>query len=259
MKKVSIKTILTFALTLIVGTSFGQIKLLKGVRDNMMDDRFKDLKLAKYEIDKVMLDPDTKDLCASFAWKGVVYSDIALSTDEEILALDADGTAAKQAGEAFLKYFACGEEEQERYDAKEAAKIYLTYAGIACFNKGIQASDQKGNFNVVKDYMTIVDKLMAYDKDEKLKGNNVSSEKANYLIWRAAYIDSLVDQEIIYLQKLMDYPSYMNSDVFVRMAEIYSARKEYEKAMGFLEKGKAKIPQKSSSFLDMQINIEIDR
>lgn len=236
-----------------------QIKLLKGIRDNMMDEANKDVALAKYEIDKVMLHPETKDMCAAWAWKGLVYSDIALSPDSSIYKLDENQNAAELAAEAFLKFYACSEEEQEKIDAKVAADAYLVNAISACWNKAVFVSREPGKYYEVKKLMGYVERLLVYDKDEAAKKNSVTKEQAIYAVWRSAYVDTLLDEEIISLEKLIAVPNYMNSIVFIRMAEIYSAKKQFEKALEYLEKGKAKIPQKASDFLDMQINIEIER
>src|SRR5690606_26798967 len=88
---------------------------------------------------------------------------------------------------------------------------------------------------------------------------NVSAEKAAYFTWSAAYRDSLVSEELYYLNNLAENPRYYNSDVFVRLSQIYSERKEYDKAMAILDKGIAKIPQKNAAFLEQQINIELNR
>ena len=236
-----------------------QVKLLKGIRDNMMDDANKDVNLAKYEIDKVMLHPETKDMCAAYAWKGLVYADIAMSGDSSIAKLDLNNNAAEVSAECFLKFYACSPEDQEKIDAKTAADAYLVNSISACWNKAVYISREKGKYYEVKKLMGYVESLLVYDKDEQAKKNSVTREQAIYAVWRAAYIDTLVNEEIISLEKLIAVPNYMNSVVYVRMAEIYSAKKEYDKALEYLEKGKAKIPQKSSDFLDMQINIEIER
>ena len=236
-----------------------QVKLLKGIRDNMMDEQNKDVALAKYEIDKVMLHPETKDMCAAWAWKGIVYSDIALSSDSTIYKLDENHNAAELSAEAFLRFYACSEEEQKKIDGKIAADACLVNAISACWNKAVYVSREPGKYYEVKKLMGYVESLLVYDKDEAAKKNSVTREQAIYAIWRSAYVDTLIDEEIVSLEKLIAVPNYMNSIVFIRMAEIYSAKKQYEKALEYLEKGKTKIPQKASDFLDMQINIEIER
>ncbi len=240
-------------------SSYSQIKLLRGVRDNIMDESNKNVSLAKYEIDKVMQHTDTRDMCAAWAWKGVVYSEVALSGDTSVRALDKDNSAALASGEAFLRFYACSVEEQEKVDALVAANLYVVNAISACWNEAIYASQKKGSYEIVKKHMLVVEKLLPYDKEEKAKGNGVTREQALYAIWRTAYNDSLIDEEIIYLEKLMEIPTYLNSYIYVRMAQILSEKKKYDKALEYLDKGKLKIPQKSGDFLDMQINIEIER
>jgi tetratricopeptide (TPR) repeat protein len=259
MKKQFLAPILFLSMVSSITQLNAQVKLLKGIRDNMMDDQNKDVALAKYEIDKVMLHPETKDMCAAWAWKGLVYSDIAMSGDSSIYKLDENHNAAELSAEAFLKFYSCSEEEQEKIDAKTAADAYLVNSISACWNKAVYVSREPGKYYEVKKLMGYVERLLVYDKEEKAKTNNVTREQAIYAVWRAAYIDTLVDEEIVSLEKLIAVPNYMNYVVFIRMAEIYSAKKQYEKALEYLEKGKAKIPQKSSDFLDMQINIEIER
>lgn len=259
MKKSILIPVFTAVIISIPSLGSAQVKNLKGVRDNISDEVNKDIAWSKYEIDKVMQHPDTRDMCAAWAWKGVVYAEVANSTDSNIIKLDTEHNAAKQSGEAFVKFFACSEDEQDKYDAKRAASSGVVNAIFACWNAGVAVSSEKGKFAEVRDYMTLVEKMIPYDKEEQAKKYRVTTEQALFMIWRAAWMDSLVNEEIVYLEKLMSIPSYMNADVFIRMAEIMSSRKEYDKGLEYLEKGKIKIPQKAGDFLDMQINIEIER
>lgn len=241
-------------------SSNAQVKLLKSVRDNMSDQQNSDVALAKYDIDKVLLHPDTKDMCATFAWQAAVYSSIANSGDSLIRNLDKDNTAAATSGDALMKFYACSSEEREKLDGNTAADFYLIYVISACWNEAVYASQNANSFESVKRHMTLVDQLIPYDsKEEKAKNASITREKALYEIWKSAFKDSLVNEEIIYLEKLMEIPSYMNSYIYVRMAQILSDKKEYDKALTYLDKGKEKIPQKAGDFLDMQINIEIER
>jgi hypothetical protein len=54
-------------------------------------------------------------------------------------------------------------------------------------------------------------------------------------------------------------PKYNNAYVFVRLSEIYIARKDFDKALEVLAKGKEKIPAKAGDFLNAEISLEIDR
>jgi tetratricopeptide (TPR) repeat protein len=118
---------------------------------------------------------------------------------------------------------------------------------------------EKGKYEETKKYFQYVVDLYDFDEDQNAKNVGVSKENAIYNIWASAFTNEKVDEEIIYLEKLMNFPMYYNSTIYTRMSEIYTERKEYDKAMQYLEKGIAKIPQKSSEFLKQQINIELSR
>lgn len=259
MKSNILTSILIGSSFLMAHEGFSQITLLKGVRDNMMDEENKNIGLAKYDIDKVMNHAQTKDMCAAYAWKGIVYADIAMTLDSTVQALDVDHNAALVSAQSLMKFYACSIEEQEKIDAKVAADVFIVNAISACWNVAVNASRDKGQFKTIKEHMGMVEQLIPFDKEERAKSNNISRESAIYAIWRAAYIDSLVNEEIPCLEKLMAIPTYMNATVYIRMAEIMSAQKQFDKALDYLEKGKEKIPLKSGDFLDMQINIEIER
>jgi hypothetical protein len=213
---------------------------------------------AKYNIDLAYNHETTKNMASMWGWRGVVYAIIAASNDNEVKSLNTDNSAALISGQSFVNYFAFPANEQKKYSAFDFASAYVVSAIIDCFNEGVSASMNKGDFSKVKQYMDIVETLLPYDTEEKLKGK-ISKEKSLYITWQSAYNDSLIDQEMIYLQKLIDIPNYMNAYVFIRMSEIYLNQKNYEKAVAYLEQGRVKIPSKTSDFLNQQINIEIER
>jgi len=240
---------------------FGQIKKLKTVKAEITrEDR--DIAKAKYDIDLVMENPETADNCAAFGWKGVVYGEIANLSDTSQLRkeLDPNMEAAYIAGQSILKFYTYSAENQEILGANTAVEQSIPNIIINNYNKGIGALYQTGKkFDNVKKYMSLVEKLIAYDKEEYAKNNSITIENTYYNTWNAAYTDSLVNEEIPYLEKLANIPNYYKSDIFIRLSMIYSDRKDYEKALSYLEKGKEKIPQKSSEFLQQQINIELAR
>lgn len=213
---------------------------------------------AKYNIDLASTNEATSNMAGMWGWRGVVYSIIASSEDPAIKALNPNKDAALIAGQSFQKFYSFPEGDQKKYSALDFANSYVVSAIISCFNEGISYASDKGNFSKVKSYMGIVDDLLKYDKEQVLFGK-ISREKALFISWQAAYTDSLQNEEIELLQKLIDIPSYMNSYVFIRMSEIYLSQKNYEKAVSYLDAGKIKIPSKSGEFLNQQINIEIER
>lgn len=256
----SIVNAAAFGLMLVSGfEADAQMKRLRGIRDEFSSQNKMDIVWAKSEIDIVLSHPDTKDLCASWGWKGVVYAEIANSQDPEVMSKDPEKKAALEAGEAFMRYFACSKEEQAVADADKVAVNSVANAIFACWNMGYNAIQTKGNYAEVKTYMSLVEKLIPYDVDENAKNQGVTKEQALNAMWRAAYQDSLVDEEVMILEKLIAIPNYMNADVYIRMAEIMTSRKQYEKGLEYLEMGKVKIPQKAGNFLESQINIEITR
>ena len=213
---------------------------------------------AKYNIDLAASNEATSNMAGMWGWRGIVYSIISSSQDPAIIALDPNKEAALIAGQSFQKFYSFPEGDQKKYSALDFANSYVVSAIISCFNEGIaNASDTLG-FPKVKTYMSIVDDLLNYDKEQALFGK-ISREKALFISWQSAYTNKLVSEEIELLQKLIDIPSYMNSYVFIRMSEIYLEQKNYDKAVTYLEAGKVKIPSKSGEFLNQQINIEIER
>jgi tetratricopeptide (TPR) repeat protein len=241
-----------------VTTSYAQVKKLKNVANQFTMSDNPDIELAKFDIDQAAANPESANLAATWGWRGVVYSAIAADHDK-YASLDPNNDAAKIAGESFVKFYTYPKDAQEKQDALIYANLYLPNAIVSCYNMGAINANSKGNFATVKLYMGMVDALLVYDTEEKAKAASVSREKALLVTWRSAYMDSLVSEEIVYLEKLISIPTYYNAQNFTRLSEIYTSKKDYEKALSYLEKGKEKIPQKSSEFLDQQINIEIER
>jgi tetratricopeptide (TPR) repeat protein len=239
---------------------YGQIKKLKTVRAEVIrDDR--DIEKAKYDIDMVMENSETANNAAAFGWKGVVYGEIANLDDTSALriALDPNKTAAYTSAECFLKFFTYSVEAQEQLDAKIYAQSSLPNTIINNYNLGVLALSGKNKFPEVKKYMEAVEKMIQYDVDQVAKTRGITVESTYYNTWTAAYMDSLVNDEIVYLERLAAVPTYLKADIFIRLSMIYSDRKDYEKALDYLEKGKVKIPQRASEFLEQQINIELSR
>jgi hypothetical protein len=242
------------------GSLYGQIKKLKTVRAEVIrEDR--DIEKAKYDIDLVMENSETKDNAAAWGWNGIVYGEIANLEDSSSLkkSLDPDNSAAYKSATSFLKFYSYSEEQQEQLDAKIYAQTSLPNTIINNYNKGVLALSGANKFAEVKKYMEAVEKLLPYDVEQFAKTRGITLESTYYTIWTAAYMDTLVNEELVYLEKLAAVPTYMKADIFIRLSMIYSDKKDYEKALDYLEKGKVKIPQKASDFLEQQINIELSR
>lgn len=242
------------------GSLYGQIKKLKTVRAEVIrEDR--DIEKAKYDIDLVMENSETKDNAAAWGWNGIVYGEIANLEDSSSLkkSLDPDNSAAYKSATSFLKFYSYSEEQQEQLDAKIYAQTSLPNTIINNYNKGVLALSGANKFAEVKKYMEAVEKLLPYDVEQFAKTRGITLESTYYTIWTAAYMDTLVNEELVYLEKLAAVPTYMKADIFIRLSMIYSDKKDYEKALDYLEKGKLKIPQKASDFLEQQINIELSR
>ncbi len=240
------------------GSLYGQIKKLKSVRAEVIREE-RDIEKAKYDIDMVMENSETANNAAAWGWKGVVYGEIANLDDSLGKILDPNKTAAFVSAESFLKFFSYSEEQQEQLDAKMYAQASMPNTIINNYNMGVMALQGKKGFAEVQKYMSMVEKLLPYDVEQYAKTRGITVESTYFSTWNAAYLDSLVNEEIVYLEKLAAVPTYMKADIFIRLSEIYSDRKEYDKALDYLEKGKTKIPQKASDFLEQQINIELAR
>jgi tetratricopeptide (TPR) repeat protein len=210
---------------------------------------------AKYNIDLAYENPDTRDNVDMWCWRGIVYAFIGFNADTSISNMDSD--AAMKAGESFDKYFKFPESSRQTY--KEDADRYYTSAAILCFNKGYLLSLEKGNLNLVKQYMGYIETIINNDETAQLAAQNLTLPKVYTVILQSTQIDSNQAEEIIYLNKLIALPKYNNAYVFIRLSEIYTANKEYDKALEILSKGKEKIPSKANDFLNAEISLEIDR
>lgn len=264
MNKISILTLLLFTGFFSFQSSFGQMKKLKGLSNDirMSPESSTDLDVVtkwKYQIDMVASNPESAEKCATYGWKAIVYNMIASLPDSLRRTIDTDNSAAIIAGKSAVKFYSFSTEEQEELETNLVLYNFLPNTIIACYNAGSILSAEKNNFVKVKECMSIVEKLLEKDTSQMAVSNGVSQVKAIYAVFRSAYTDSLVDQEIIYLERLAKYPNYLNDEVFIRLSMIYSDRKEYDKAMKVLEDGIAKIPQKTGTFIEQQINIELAR
>jgi hypothetical protein len=238
-------------------SNFAQTGKIKNV-ELIMSGSDPNIEDAKYNIDLAASNEATSNMAGMWGWRGIIYTVISSSADPAIIALVPNKDAALIAGQSFQKFYSFPEADQKKYSALDYANGYVVSAIISCFNEGVSYASDSGSFDKVKAYMSIVDDLLKYDKEQALFGK-ISKEKALYISWQSAYTNKLVNEEIELLQKLIDIPSYMNSYVFIRMSEIYLEQKNYDKAVSFLEAGKIKIPSKSGEFLNQQINIEIER
>lgn len=250
-----------FASISLFNPAYSQIKKLKSVKNEYSRSIEKDLSKVKFDIDQVMLDPETSNLGAAWGWRGVIYTEVALLTDSNELKsqLNPTGAATLIAAESMVKFYSFSLDEQESYEAKTYADAYVPNTIFVTFDKGYDFLVKNGPYDSVKLYMDYALKLIPYDKDKLAFNNGISIETIYDCIWRAAYQDSLIDKEIEALNILKDIPTYMKSDVFVRLSQIYCDRKEYDKALEILQAGTTKIPQNSLLFLQQEINIELSR
>ncbi len=214
-----------------------------------------DLRQAKFYIDKAAKHSETENSPRMYYLRGVILTFIAASDNAEINKLDLD--AAYNACESLVKFFDFSEAERKKYN--EDAVGSIANAVIVCFNEALNKTQIPNNFNQVEKYTDICLKLIDIDnKNKKDLFGKISAEKTYKLCREAAFKDSLTDKELYYIDKLIakDY-----NDVFyyLRAAEIYTERKDYDKAISYLDKGKKRFPEKASEFLKYEINIEISR
>jgi tetratricopeptide (TPR) repeat protein len=257
MFKKSILGIIGLSMVLFATESFGQMKKLRTVKFDVIRDG--DLEKMKYDVDQVSTNSETAGKCITYGWKGVVYAKIAASEGDIKHQLDSNNEACVVAAENMVKYFSFNKDEQEEMDTRTYVLENLPNTIILTYNKGVNTMYEKGKYDETKKYFQYVVDLYDFDENQTAKNVGVSKENAIYNIWASAFTNEKVDEEIIYLEKLMSFPMYYNSTIYTRMSEIYTEKKDYDKAMQYLEKGIAKIPQKSSEFLKQQINIELSR
>ena len=237
-----------------VQTLNAQVSKIKAVR-NLMSSQEVNITTAKYNIDLAYENAQTSNNVDMWCWRAIVYSYIGYSTDTAISNMDLN--AARKAGESFTKYYQFSEEE--RANTVDEAKNYYLIGGILCFNKALALSNEKGKFTEVKEHMGYVENIMKIDAEGLLAGQNLTNAKVNLILLQSAQKDNLAEEEIYYLNQLIAAPKYFNAYVFIRLSEIYSQKKEYEKALETLAKGKEKIPANTSDFLNAEITLEIER
>lgn len=253
MKRIFAGLTLTLCL-LSVQLASAQVNKIKAVR-NLMSSQEVNITTAKYNIDLAYENAQTSNSVDMWCWRAIVYSYIGYSTDTAISNMDLD--AARKSGESFLKYYQFSDEE--RASTQDEANNYYLMSGILCFNKALNLSAEKGKFSQVKEYMSYVENIMKHDANEQLAGQNLTMAKVYLILLQSAQKDGLVDEEITYLNQLIALPKYYNAYVFIRLSEIYSERKDYDKALDVLAKGKEKIPANTSDFLNAEISLEIER
>lgn len=238
-----------------------QIKKLKTVKNDMTRNIDKDVAKSKYDIDQVMENPETSNMAAAWGWKGIIYSEIALLSDTAELkkTLDPNKQSSLVAGQSFIKFFTYPEADQEEMETKENVNLYVPNAILLAFYDGEDALRANKGLNVVKSYMDVVIQLMPYDVDKLAISRSVTVEKAYYDIWLAAYLDSNVEQELVYLEKLAAIKNYYKSAIYIRLSQIYLDKGNYDMALKYLKDGKEKIPQEATKFLEQEINIELSR
>ncbi len=253
MNRITAGLFLTLCL-LNVQTLNAQVNKIKAVR-NLMSSQEVNITTAKYNIDLAYENAQTSNNVDMWFWRAVVYSFIGISNDTAICNMDPN--AARKAGESFTKYYQFSEEE--RSNTIDEAKNYYLTGGIICFNKALTLSNEKGKFAEVKEYMGYVENIMKIDGDGLFVAQNLTSAKLNIILLQSAQKDSLAEDEIFYLKQLIAAPKYFNAYVFIRLSDIYSQKKEYDKSLEILGKGKEKIPANTSDFLNAEITLEMER
>lgn len=246
---------LTLTLCLLnVQKANAQVNKIKAVR-NIMNSAEINITTAKHNMDLAYENPQTSNSVDMWCWRAIVYSYIGYNTDTAISNMDLD--AARKAGESFTKYYQFSEEE--RSGTADDAKNYNLMGGILCFNKALALSAEKGKFPEVKEYMGYLENIMKHDPEGLFAGQNLTIAKVNLILLQSAQKDNLAEEEIYYLNQLIANPKYFNAYVFVRLSEIYAQKKDYDKALEVLAKGKDKIPASTSDFLNAEISLEIER
>ncbi|MES2616945.1 MAG: tetratricopeptide repeat protein [Bacteroidota bacterium] len=209
---------------------------------------------AKKDIDMAFANAETANDVNMWCWRGIVYSYIANSSDSLISKLEPN--AVFIAGQAFNNYFQFPKDSRTKY--AEDASRYYPVAAIYCFNKGLSLASLEGGYNEVKTYMSFVETIVNNDDEKKLAEYNITIPKVYNILASSAKTDKNETEELYYLNKLADYPKYNNAYVFTRISEIYASKKDFDKALAVLNKGREKIPSQSAIFLQAEISIETD-
>src|SRR5688500_5389318 len=103
MKSRIIAPVLSICLLLNIHSTVAQVKKLKNVINEFTLGESPDVGVAKFDIDLVTEDEETRNMAATWGWRGIVYT--AIATDPKMSNLDAENKATKVAGESFIKYY----------------------------------------------------------------------------------------------------------------------------------------------------------
>lgn len=240
-------------LTVALNPLFAQENKLRDVEGAMNQN---DLETAKSKIDNIAQHSSTVNSVNMWAWKGIVYTAITLSEDQNIKNLEPN--SLEIAVQAFGNFYSFPEESRSKY--ADEAKLYAPSALSLAYNHSAKLLQAKGSFSKIKELCGIAEKIYAANsQEESVITSGITADKINYLVWNSAYKDSLVNEEIVYLNKLIANPKYTSYVVYTRMAQIYTDRKDYDKALEYLNLGKERVPNEANSFFQQEINIEIDR
>ncbi len=209
---------------------------------------------AKNRIDQIFKNPSTSNSPNMWVWRGIVYASILGGTDEELKTSAPD--AFDIMFESYKNFYSFPAGGRGKYE--EQADQYAPYVVGLIFNKGIEFYDKKGKYQETKKYMEVAYSLVDAVKIDWSK-DNISLEKILYIQSKSAQLDSLTDEELTLLNKIIQNPKYLKADVYSRISEIYTGQKNYEKAIEVLNLGKDRIPAEANEFFKSEINIEIER
>ncbi len=221
------RTLVLFALIMLVSTAFAQLKRDRNSAYNYWGK--KDLVKAKEYIDKAITYPEAQTDAKVWYYRGGIYLDIQISEAKAVLAPDAINVAY----EAYVK--ARELDTKEEFKSDIAAR--LTAIGGEFFNEGISFFQQEDFDGAI----TLFDKAINISKQ-----NQVIDTLANY--GAALCYDKKASADPAFLEKAIAQYQYLvdlrmkEVSVYTSLAMLYKDKGDLDKASEILGIGKSLFP-----------------
>ncbi len=221
------RTLVLFALIMLVSTAFAQMKKDRTSAYNYW--MKKDLVKAKEYIDKAITYPEAVSDAKVWYYRGGIYLDIQISPAKAVLAPDAINIAY----EAYVKARAL--DTKEEYKADIAAR--LAAIGGEFFNEGI-AFFQQNDFDKA---MPLFERAIDISKENHTIDTLANYGEALCLEKKAATDKAYLDKAIEKYQFLVDV-KMKEVSVYTSLATLYKEKGNLDKGAEILSIGKAMFP-----------------
>lgn len=241
MRKLILATTITCSFALVINAQSNQVQNSFNYLKNKEYDK------AKASADAASAHESTKGSAKTWLYRGKIYKAIAESKDSITRLID---PSAEE--KALESYIMCLSLDKEKNIYKDEAKTPLVQSAYAVFQKAKFLQTQKQYEKALSLY-TMVEGAAPYDFEGSLKANGITAEST--LLAKAKLNSAAGNKEAAKdaMIKLMD-KGYKDAAVYNEMSRLALTEKDTLKALSYLEKGRAALPE-NSDLLNSEINI----